>query len=380
MTIMPTKSRGTGLGNALAQLASGMQANQRERDFNRVWAANPELVAPQGYLGALQDIEQQDMLRRREAEELRKREALRGFSERIGGINPDEQGSLDRTLAEYGAITGDPSALVDLLSKRELARSGVNAPAALKTTAWYESATPEQREIYDRVNKVGTDRIDTGDEILVTDKVSGAVLARIPKKLAPSELPETKAAQEQAVLEARYMEEGRQKLPLQQRSLASSNLKQEFLDPKIEDIDSRISGMTAGWVGALSSVAPSSPAFDLKRDIETLLANAGFDRLQEMRDNSVTGGALGQVSEREIALLQAASQNLLNSQSPDQLRKNLRAFQEQRRISLKNIRDAYEQDYKRFGGEGDPYLPTPEATNAPQRQETGKTLDWGGEW
>lgn len=42
----------------------------------------------------------------------------------------------------------------------------------------------------------------------------------------------------------------------------------------------------------------------------TIQANVGFDELQEMRDNSPTGGALGQVSEREIDFLQALRGNI----------------------------------------------------------------------
>jgi len=56
---------------------------------------------------------------------------------------------------------------------------------------------------------------------------------------------------------------------------------------------------------------------------ETIVANIGFDRLQQMRDASPTGGALGQVSERELSTLQAVLGSLALSQSEDQLIKNL---------------------------------------------------------
>lgn len=186
--------------------------------------------------------------------------------------------------------------------------------------------------------------------------------------------PEIEAQKKNAV----YMEEGRQKLPLIERSLKSQELREEYLMPKAQDIMGRISGMTAGFGGALIGSIPGTPAFDLKQDIQTLVANAGFDRLQEMRDNSPTGGALGQVSERELALLQSAAQNLLNSQSPEQLRENLRLFMEQRSRSLQNVQEAYIQDYQRFGGQMDANLPAPRfgvgvlETNDGQRQSPKK--------
>ncbi len=63
-----------------------------------------------------------------------------------------------------------------------------------------------------------------------------------------------------------------------------------------------------GWV-------PSTTAYDMNRGIETIKANVGFDKLQNMRENSPTGGALGQVSEMENRLLQSVLGNLDSSQS-----------------------------------------------------------------
>jgi hypothetical protein len=45
---------------------------------------------------------------------------------------------------------------------------------------------------------------------------------------------------------------------------------------------------------------------DLSQDMQTIEARFAFDSLQAMRDASKTGGALGQVTERELDLLKAA--------------------------------------------------------------------------
>jgi|14BtaG_2_1085337.scaffolds.fasta_scaffold08790_2 hypothetical protein len=91
----------------------------------------------------------------------------------------------------------------------------------------------------------------------------------------------------------------------------------------IDDAYSRINPFTAGLGGAVLSSIPGTEARDVEGLLNTILANLGFDELKAMRAASPTGGALGQVSERENVLLQSAVRSLENSQSPEQIRKNL---------------------------------------------------------
>ena len=53
---------------------------------------------------------------------------------------------------------------------------------------------------------------------------------------------------------------------------------------------------------AVFSWVPFSEEQSVNNAVDTLKANVAFDRLQKMRDNSKTGGALGQVSEKELRL------------------------------------------------------------------------------
>jgi len=80
---------------------------------------------------------------------------------------------------------------------------------------------------------------------------------------------------------------------------------------------------TTGFWGAASANIPGTPAHDLQQTITSIEANIGFDRLQQMRDASKTGGALGQVSERELALLTGSMRSLKQSQSEEQFVSNL---------------------------------------------------------
>lgn len=78
------------------------------------------------------------------------------------------------------------------------------------------------------------------------------------------------------------------------------------------------------WIGSLASALPGTPAHDLSNLVNTIKANIGFDRLQQMRAASPTGGALGQVSEQENKLLQSTIGALEQSQGKDQFLYNLR--------------------------------------------------------
>jgi len=76
------------------------------------------------------------------------------------------------------------------------------------------------------------------------------------------------------------------------------------------------------WGSLLSSV-PGSEAKDLASTVMTIKANIGFDRLQRMRAESPTGGALGQVAVQELVALQSTIANLDQSQSTAQFKDNM---------------------------------------------------------
>lgn len=78
---------------------------------------------------------------------------------------------------------------------------------------------------------------------------------------------------------------------------------------------------TAGLAG--SANIPGTEGRDLETALTTIKANLGFDRLQQMRDASKTGGALGQVAVKELEALQATVASLDRGQSPAKLRENL---------------------------------------------------------
>lgn len=90
----------------------------------------------------------------------------------------------------------------------------------------------------------------------------------------------------------------------------------------------KVGRLTAGAGGAILSAIPGTEARDLERQLDTIKANLGFDRLQQMRDASPTGGALGQVAVQELIALQSTIASLDKTQSPQQLREGLRKIKQ----------------------------------------------------
>ena len=80
---------------------------------------------------------------------------------------------------------------------------------------------------------------------------------------------------------------------------------------------------TTGIPGQFMKSVGGTSAHDLDKRIDSLRAMIGFNALNEMRANSPTGGALGNVTERELGLLQSTVASLELSQSKEQFLENL---------------------------------------------------------
>jgi hypothetical protein len=82
-------------------------------------------------------------------------------------------------------------------------------------------------------------------------------------------------------------------------------------------------GINTAGVGSWLTSLPATDARNLAAKLDTIKANLGFDRLQQMRDQSPTGGALGAVAVQELVALQSTVASLDQAQSPGELRKAL---------------------------------------------------------
>lgn len=84
---------------------------------------------------------------------------------------------------------------------------------------------------------------------------------------------------------------------------------------------------------------------NFEADLESLKADLGFSALQNMRQLSPTGGALGNVSNYEVKTLQAKIASLVLAQGGDNMRKNLLDVMDYASKSKTNLLKAYETQY-----------------------------------
>jgi hypothetical protein len=112
-----------------------------------------------------------------------------------------------------------------------------------------------------------------------------------------------------------------------QSEIASGEGKLQHMQEMISlasDLKSRVGPLTAGPVGAVAGFIPGTSAFTLKEEmVKTLGGNIAFDRLQQMREESKTGGALGQVAVQELDALRGSLGALNSSMNPQDLQRNL---------------------------------------------------------
>lgn len=96
---------------------------------------------------------------------------------------------------------------------------------------------------------------------------------------------------------------------------------------------------TTGFGGQLLSGLGGTAANNAAMLATTMKANIGFDRLDAMRRASPTGGALGQVSKIELEQLNSSIASLEQSQTQEQLLRNLR------KVRLHYLRSMYTEKH-----------------------------------
>jgi len=103
-----------------------------------------------------------------------------------------------------------------------------------------------------------------------------------------------------------------------QKSLEAAVTQADSVLKEVDDAKKLVSGKTSGWGGLLANL-PYTDARNLRAKLESVKANLGFDRLQQMRNESPTGGALGQVAVQELVALQSTVASLDQLQEAGQL-------------------------------------------------------------
>ena len=184
------------------------------------------------------------------------------------------------------------------------------------------------------------------------------------------------------------------KATLAQEKINNTNEKQDDLDAKasrsaqgsvshaskmIEDIKDAaglVKYGTTGRTGQLAAaVNPGGDAGTLRTRIATIKANIGFDRLQKMRDESPTGGALGQVAVQELDALQSSIANLSPLQSDAELSKSFDRIVKHYEGWQKTVQDDEVARVKRRSAPQSITLPT--ATQRDAKKASAPATGWG---
>lgn len=138
----------------------------------------------------------------------------------------------------------------------------------------------------------------------------------------------------------------RETYPKAVSSLVTMQDRAQQVEGIVNEILPQVGVFTAGLIGAKMDEVAGTPAADLAADLKTLKAISGFAELQKMREESPKGGALGQVTEQELALLQSLWRNIENAQSPEQLRENLTEFAQVSKRLASRSREAFMLQYE----------------------------------
>jgi gas vesicle protein len=95
----------------------------------------------------------------------------------------------------------------------------------------------------------------------------------------------------------------------------------------IDELLPKVNSTTVG-IGSLLSNIPGTAAANFAAELDTLKSNIAFGELTAMREASKTGGALGQVSDKEGQLLESSLGALSTKQSPENFKQQLQKIKD----------------------------------------------------
>jgi hypothetical protein len=352
----PGASMGQALGQGLNQGVTGLMQMQGQR-------SNQELRALQ-----MQKIKSEM------AKEKGQQDAL---SQLFGGT--DAKGIMDDAQREAKLAQAFPDAYAKAKLDVMFPKSNTVLPAAPIQNFAQRQALVKQYGADSNEVKVFDNYVrslpfyNTGGEI-TQPPLSGAGLPPnvIQKTIPLEDRPDARGAQTTATEQAKVDVERGKNQSKAKTALSQFETQAELVTSTIDKALKNISPWSTGY-GTLLSRLPETQARALQNDLDTIKANIGFDRLQQMRDASPTGGALGNVSEMENKLLQAVNGALDPGQSA-QLKENLTTIKQLYGQVLEERREAYDSDYNKAPGGANPAKPLPAAKNeasAPEQFKPG---------
>lgn len=339
-----------------ASQARLMTAQQREKmtELQEIQAINERRQSdPAGLARAMGVTE--DLVKTMDGRTLR--DIAKQVTIKRASVSPAQQAAQAR-LAQIMGIGGPPSAGGAAAAGAPM--EAAQAQEAADIAGW-EGAQPQPAAApvggaaaAPAVGATGGQMTPAMARAIASDPIILAGNPDLAKKYAEiAEKLETPGAKEAQVLTARREAERLVNMPKVELSLANRQLQTKTVSDTVDAALKDVRGFslaalpTAGLGGYIASALPGTDAYNLKRRIDTIKSNIGFSELQKMRDESPTGGALGQVAVQELNYLQAALGNLDQAQSVAELEKNLKNIKTIiKRYETVRL-NAFERDYGR---------------------------------
>lgn len=206
--------------------------------------------------------------------------------------------ATDQDVEKVVRQFGDPDKIFASIERRQRAEADRQAKAELAREKAERDAAEKQR---DREFKQQLVALTAAQKSAMTD---------VQRELAQARLDD---------LRSKQAEKADKKTAAQQSALVHA----QKVVTDVGEAKNLVSSATTGLVGKAQAFVPGSDAYNLNQRLLTIKANLGFDRLQQMRDASPTGGALGQVAVQELNALQSSVGSLELGQSKAELLKNL---------------------------------------------------------
>lgn len=217
----------------------------------------------------------------------------------LSQLPPD---AADKDIEAIVRQYGNPDRIFATLEKRQTAEANRIAKAELEREKAAEKAAMQQRDQ------------EFKQQMMALTAASRNATTDLQRQMTQLKIDELKSKQADKAEAKAIKEEG---------AVAHANkVITDVLDAK-----NLVTGLTTGLIGKGQSFVPGTDAFTLKERIATIKANLGFDRLQQMRDASPTGGALGQVAVQELQALQSSVASLDVGLPKKELDKNLGKIQ-----------------------------------------------------
>jgi hypothetical protein len=277
--------------------------------------------------GATGDLSSWQLLQAKE-EELRQAEARKKEQEQWLAKNMPQFASAPEDVREAAikAKYGQP-----------------DAPSNVREWQYFSQLSPEDQQRYLTMRRA-QQWLDTGGSHIAPNPLDPTEpVAQVMKSPPPETDPAYKGRQTAEVEGARVEAERKANRPKAEAAMRTFTRQSRImLDAlgRLRDTYTPVSGLAYGVGGGN---VPMTKMRQMQNYLKTIKANIGFQALQEMRANSPTGGALGQVAVQELEGLQATL-GALDPASPDFLDQ---ITEVERRVQeiLAGVQGAFAQDY-----------------------------------